>query len=275
MMRHRIPLPSTRRSHVSAWGSADCRCIRCSSVVCALGVGTAAARLFAPALGSPIAYPRPAQLPSHIPNSLLSPKKMAKKPIQKKSKKAAKKAGGRRKKGKRSYRSYSGAQKPRVRECSDQSICKCTGACVFVLWLGAAPSWAPLYISKVVKGLQGKFKMSKKAMAIVNSFAADLFDRGQTPRWRLGCVLRLLVGASAPPFLARPAAFRPLRIAGEAGRLAKHTGAKTLSSAGMQAACRLQGSSGHPQPRHCLPGSVPTAPRPEAPSCPASWPSTP
>ena len=192
MMRHRIPLPSTRRSHVSAWGSADCRCIRCSSVVCALGVGTAAARLFAPALGSPIAYPRPAQLPSHIPNFLLSPKKMAKKPIQKKSKKAAKKAGGRRKKGKRSYRSYSGAQKPRVRECSDQSICKCTGACVFVLWLGAAPSWAPLYISKVVKGLKGKFKMSKKAMAIVNSFAADLFDRGPTPRLRLGCVLRLL-----------------------------------------------------------------------------------
>ena len=147
-------------------------------------------------------------------------------------------------------------------------------AFLFCGW-GAAPSWAPLYISKVVKGLQGKFKMSKKAMAIVNSFAADLFDRGQTPRWRLGCVLRLLVGASAPPFLARPAAFRPLRIAGEAGRLAKHTGAKTLSSAGMQAACRLQGSSGHPQPRHCLPGSVPTAPRPEAPSCPASWPSTP
>ena len=84
------------------------------------------------------------------------------------------------------------AQKPRVRECSDQSICKCTGACVFVLWLGAAPSWAPLYISKVVKGLKGKFGMSKKAMAIVNSFAADLFDRGQTPRLRLGCVLRLL-----------------------------------------------------------------------------------
>ena len=39
---------------------------------------------------------------------------MAKKPIQKKSKKAAKKAGGRRKKGKRSYKSYSGVPGSRV-----------------------------------------------------------------------------------------------------------------------------------------------------------------
>ena len=125
---------------------------------------------------------------------------MAKKPIQKKSKKAAKKAGGRRKKGKRSYKSY---------------------------------------ISKVVKGLKGKFKMSKKAMAIVNSFAADLFDRG--PKRHVSPWVHLLL---CPVPLARPAAFRPHRIAGEAGRLAKHTGAKTLSSAGMQAACRLQGAQG-------------------------------
>ena len=84
---------------------------------------------------------------------------MAKKPIQKKSKKAAKKAGGRRKKGKRSYKSY---------------------------------------ISKVVKGLKGKFKMSKKAMAIVNSFAADLFDRGpkrHVPPWVTAAVLRLFGSA--------------------------------------------------------------------------------
>eukprot|EP00664_Eupelagonemidae_sp_cell27_P000493 gene493-1986_t len=62
---------------------------------------------------------------------------MAKKPIQKKSKKAAKK-GGRRKKGKRSYKTY---------------------------------------IGRVLKGLKGNFRISKKAMAICNSFAADLFDR--------------------------------------------------------------------------------------------------
>ena len=157
---------------------------------------------------------------------------MAKKPIQKKSKKAAKKAGGRRKKGKRSYKSY---------------------------------------ISKVVKGLKGKFKMSKKAMAIVNSFAADLFDRG--PKRHVSPWVHLPL---CPVSLARPAAFRPHRIAGEAGRLAKHTGAKTLSSAGMQAACRLQGAQGTRSraplfcqaailPRHAL----------KSPSCPASWRSTP
>jgi histone H2B len=43
-------------------------------------------------------------------------------------------------------------------------------------------------------------------MAIVNSFAADLFDR----------------------------------LASEAGKLAKHTGKKTLMSKHAQAACRLQ-----------------------------------
>jgi histone H2B len=91
---------------------------------------------------------------------------MAKKPIQKKSKKAAKK-GGRRKKGKRSYKTY---------------------------------------IGRVLKGLKGNFRISKKAMAICNSFAADLFDR----------------------------------VASEAGGLAKHAGTKTLSSKAVQAACRLQ-----------------------------------
>ena len=91
---------------------------------------------------------------------------MAKKPIQKKSKKAAKK-GGRRKKGKRTYRPY---------------------------------------IAKVLKGMGKGFKISKKAMAITNSFATDLFDR----------------------------------IASEAGRLAKHAGTKTLSSKAVQTACRLQ-----------------------------------
>eukprot|EP00661_Eupelagonemidae_sp_cell13_P001336 gene1335-4159_t len=95
-----------------------------------------------------------------------TPAKMAKKPIQKKSKKAAKKAGGRRKKGKRTYRPY---------------------------------------IARLLKGLKGNFKISR-AMAIVNSFATDLFDR----------------------------------IASEAGRLAKHTGKKTISSKGVQAACRMQ-----------------------------------
>ena len=59
VMRHRIPLPSTRRSPVSAWGSADCRCIRCSSVVCAPGVGAAAARLPASALGRHALIPAP------------------------------------------------------------------------------------------------------------------------------------------------------------------------------------------------------------------------
>lgn len=59
VMRHRIPLPSTRRSPVSAWGSADCRCIRCSSVVCAPGVGAAAARLPATALGRHVLIPAP------------------------------------------------------------------------------------------------------------------------------------------------------------------------------------------------------------------------
>ena len=91
---------------------------------------------------------------------------MAKKPIQKKSKKAAKK-GGRRKKGKRSYKTY---------------------------------------IGRVLKGLKGNFRISKKAMAICNSFATDLFGR----------------------------------IAGEAGGLTKHAGTKTLSSKAVQAACRLQ-----------------------------------
>ena len=94
-------------------------------------------------------------------------------------------------------------------------------------------------LKKVVKGLKGKFKMSKKAMAIVNSFAADLFDRG--PKRHVSPWVHLLPCSVS---LARPAAFRPHRIAGEAGRLAKHTGAKTLSSAGMQAACRLQGAQG-------------------------------
>ena len=91
---------------------------------------------------------------------------MAKKPIQKKSKKAAKK-GGRRKKGVRTYRPY---------------------------------------IAKTLKGIKGGFKISKKAMAIVNSFATDLFGR----------------------------------IAGEAGSLTKHTKVKTLSSKAVQAAVRLQ-----------------------------------
>ena len=68
--------------------------------------------------------------------------------------------------------------------------------------------------------------------------------------------------------LARPAAFRPHRIAGEAGRLAKHTGAKTLSSAGMQAACRLQGAQGTRSRAPFLPGSDPSAPRPEVPQLP-------
>jgi histone H2B len=91
---------------------------------------------------------------------------MAKKPIQKKSKKAKKK-GGRRKKGVRTYRPY---------------------------------------IARVLKGMKGGFKISKKAMAICNSFAADLFER----------------------------------VAGEAGRLSKHAKKKTLSSRAVQSAIRLQ-----------------------------------
>ena len=91
---------------------------------------------------------------------------MAKKPIQKKSKKA-KKAGGKRRKGVRTYRPY---------------------------------------IARVLKGVTGKFKISKKAMMICNSFATDLFDR----------------------------------IASEAGKLAKHAKTKTLSSKAVQAAVRLQ-----------------------------------
>jgi histone H2B len=91
---------------------------------------------------------------------------MAKKPIQKKSKKAKKK-GGRRKKGVRTYRPY---------------------------------------IARVLKGIAGGFKISKKAMAICNSFAADLFDR----------------------------------VASEAGRLTKHAKVKTISSKAIQTAVRLQ-----------------------------------
>ena len=91
---------------------------------------------------------------------------MAKKPIQKKSKKAGKK-GGRRKKGVRTYRPY---------------------------------------IAKVLKGIKGGCRISKKAMAICNSFATDLFER----------------------------------IAGEAGKLTKHAKTKTISSKAVQTAVRLQ-----------------------------------
>jgi histone H2B len=101
-----------------------------------------------------------------VPGTTEQTANMAKKPIQKKSKKVAKK-GGRRKKGKRSYKTY---------------------------------------IGRVLKGLKGNFRISKKAMAICNSFAADLFDR----------------------------------VASEAGGLTKHAGTKTLSSKAVQAACRLQ-----------------------------------
>ena len=91
---------------------------------------------------------------------------MAKKPIQKKSKKAAKK-GGRRRKGVRTFRPY---------------------------------------VARVLKGVKGGFKISKKAMAICNSFASDLFDR----------------------------------LATEAGALTKHARTKTMSSRSVQAACRLR-----------------------------------
>merc|ERR1711981_889571 len=105
-------------------------------------------------------------VPLHSASPHLPPTKMAKKPIQKKSRKAAK-AGGRRRKGVRTYRPY---------------------------------------IARVLKGLSGNFKISKKAMAITNSFVEDLFER----------------------------------IAGEAGRLCKHTKKKTISSKAIQTACRLQ-----------------------------------
>ena len=63
MMRPRYPLPSTRRSPVSAWGSADCRCIRCSSVVVsALGVSRPRDCQSASGLGRRVS-PRLAQLP--------------------------------------------------------------------------------------------------------------------------------------------------------------------------------------------------------------------
>eukprot|EP00662_Eupelagonemidae_sp_cell21_P026262 gene26262-5232_t len=62
------------------------------------------------------------------------------------------------------------------------------------------------FIAKVLKGIKGKFKVSKKAMAICNSFAVDLFDR----------------------------------VATEAGRLSRHAKTKTLSSKAIQAAVRLQ-----------------------------------
>jgi len=77
----------------------------------------------------------------------------------------AKKAGGRRRKGVRTFRPY---------------IARCLKA-------------------------QGKLRISKKAMSICNSFAADLFDR----------------------------------IASEAGNLARHCKTKTLSSRSMLSACRL------------------------------------
>ena len=62
------------------------------------------------------------------------------------------------------------------------------------------------YIAKVLKGVKGGLHISKKAMAICNSFAADLFDR----------------------------------VASEAGRLTKHAKTKTLSSKAIQTAVRLQ-----------------------------------
>ena len=82
-----------------------------------------------------------------------------------KKSKKSKKTGGRRKKGVRSYKTY---------------------------------------IAKTLKTI-GKYRISKKAMSIANSFAADLFDR----------------------------------IATEAGKLAKHAKTKTLSSKVMVAATRL------------------------------------
>ena len=63
-MRPRNPLPSTRRSPVSAWGSADCRCIRCRRVVCALGVWTP--RECQPPVWVAV-YPRPCPAPIALP----------------------------------------------------------------------------------------------------------------------------------------------------------------------------------------------------------------
>merc|ERR1711964_952637 len=62
------------------------------------------------------------------------------------------------------------------------------------------------YIARVLKGVKGNVKISKKAMMICNSFATDLFDR----------------------------------LATQAGKLAKHAKSKTLSSKAVQAAVRLE-----------------------------------
>ena len=90
---------------------------------------------------------------------------MAKKPIQKKSKKAGKKVG-RRKKGVRTYRPY---------------------------------------IAKVLKGIKGGCRISKKAMAVFDDMMTDVFKR----------------------------------IASEAKNLCQQTGKKTLSSREIQTAVRL------------------------------------
>ena len=158
---------------------------------------------------------------------------MAKKPIQKKSKKAAKKAGGRRKKGKRSYKSY---------------------------------------ISKVVKGLKGKFKMSKKAMAIVNSFAADLFDRGpkrHVPPWVTAALLRLFGSARcvSPP--------QDRRRGWPPGQAHRRQDAVLRGHAGGLPPPGELRAPAAAAPQCCQAAFPPTAPRPEDPSCPASWRSTP
>ena len=91
---------------------------------------------------------------------------MARKPVQKKA--AAKKSGTTKKSSKRTYRPY---------------------------------------VAKVVKGIApaGKWRISKKAVAVANSFAADIFDR----------------------------------VATESGKLLKHAGLKKMSSGSIQAAIRL------------------------------------
>jgi len=92
---------------------------------------------------------------------------MARKPVQKKSATKKGKKGGK-KAGKRTYRPY---------------------------------------VTKVVKGIQpaGKWRISKKALQVANSFAQDIFDR----------------------------------VATEAGKLLKHAGLRKLSSRSIQAAIRL------------------------------------